>query len=419
MSTSNVADAGSTECPVLHGYDPLSRADLENPYPEFARARNEVPVFFDEKHGFWNVTRQEDVLEVLRNEEIFSSKTAIPMPLPPEDMREEMSVYPFASALVFMDNPEHRRNRRMLQGPFVPRRLKSREPFIRERADQLMQAAVPNGRMDFLGEFALPLALTVIGDLVGVPEEEWPLLEKSINDAFAITKIHAGVVSDEDEIRRLAEGQLEYWRYLCRLVESRRANPTDDFSSILSEEVDPDDGSRLSVAETAALVNTVLGAGFHTSAQLLSAGVHSLLSHQDQWEKLKADPSLLPKTVEECVRYRTPVKRVYRHVLEDTELGGVKIPEGALIALVLASCNRDESFYSEAEEFDITRKQSNLTFGRGMHHCLGAPLSKTEMRIALECLLEYAPNARLADDATGLRPVDLRLDTLEVLNIEF
>lgn len=404
---------------MLQGYDPLSAADVRDPYPELARARAEAPVFFDEKYGFWNITRQADVLEVLRDEVTFSSKSAIPMPLPPEDMREELPVYPFESALVFMDDPEHRRNRRMLQGPFIPRRLKAREQFIRDRASQLMQEALPKGRMDFLSEFALPLALTVIGDLVGVPEEDWPLLERSINDAFSITKIHAGVVNDDTEIRRLAEGQLEYWRYLCRLVEERRANPIDDFSSLLSAEVDPEDGTRLTVDETAGLINTVLGAGFHTSAQLMTAGVFAILSHPDQWELLKSDRSLLPKAVEECARYRTPVKRIYRHLTRDAVIGGVEVPKGALVALVLASCNRDEDVFEDVDEFDITRAQSNLTFGRGMHHCLGAPLSKTEMSIALETLLDHAPKARLAVGEPIVRPVDLRLDTLEVLHIEF
>lgn len=415
---SNVATDGRG-CPVLHGYDPLTPEDLADPYPEFARARRDAPVFYDEKYGFWNVTRQEDVLDILRDEETFSSKSAIPMPLPPEDMRDELPVYPFESALVFMDDPEHRRNRRMLQGPFIPRRLKSREQFIRDRAVQLMKQALPKGRMDFLGEFALPLALTVIGDLVGVPERDWPLLERSINDAFSITKIHAGVVHDDTEIRRLAEGQLVYWRYLCDLVEERRRNPTDDFSSILSAEVDPEDGTHLTVDETAGLINTVLGAGFHTSAQLMSAGLFAILSHPDQWELLRNDRSLLPKAVEECSRFRTPVKRIYRHLTRDAIIGGVSVPNGALVALVLASCNRDEGVFDDVDTFDITRSQSNLTFGRGMHHCLGAPLSKTEMSIALETLLEYAPTARLASGEPIVRPVDLRLDTLEVLHIQF
>lgn len=374
-------------------------------------------MFFDEKYGFWNVTRHEDILSVLRNEECFSNRSAIPMPLPPEDLRDRMPVYPFETALLFKDDPDHRRNRLMVQAPFVPRRLREREPRIRQRADELIGAALPSGRMDFLAEFALPLALTVIGDLVGVPEEDWPMLERAVTGAFQIATIESGLVPDGD-VRPLAEEQADYWQYLCELAEERRRRPTDDFSSVIAGEVNPDDGSSLSAAEIAGLINTMLGAGFHTSAQLMTSAVHAILGHRDQWELLKSDRSLLPGAVEECARYRSSVKRIFRLATTDVEIGGVTVPEGGLVALVLASANRDESVYGDAaDRFDITRGGTNLTFGRGMHHCLGASLTKTELRITLETLLDRAPDARLADQDL-VRPPDVRLDTLESLHLE-
>ena len=158
----------------------------------------------------------------------------------------------------------------------------------------------------------------------------------------------------------------------------------------------------------------MLGAGFETSAQLITWGMHSMLSHPDQWELLKSDRSLLSSAVEECVRHRTVTKRIFRSAKVDVEVGGVTIPEGSLIALSLASANHDESTFGNPEEFDIRRPPipGNLTFGRGMHFCLGAPLSKTEMRITLETFLDHAPGAKIIEDRELEWKPDYRLEAV-------
>jgi cytochrome P450 len=405
-------------CPVLAGYDPLDPAELRNPYPGFKRARDEAPVFF-EKYGFWTITKYDDVLAVLNDDEHYSNKLAIPMPLPPEDLRDRMPVYPFMTALLFKDNPEHRAARTMVQEPFIPRRLKQREPRIYSRAQELITQR-EDRQIEFLKEYALPLALTVIGDLVGVPEPDWPLLEESVNGAFEIARIASGVVSDPDEIRRLSEGQARYWQYLCDLAEERRRRPTDDFSSILAAYRDPETGAQPTADEIAAHINTMLGAGFETSAQLITWGMHSMLSHPGQWELLKSDRSLIPSAVEECVRHRTVTKRIFRSARVDVEVGGVTVPEGSLIALSLASANHDESTFGNPEEFDIRRPPipGNLTFGRGMHFCLGAPLSKTEMRITLETFLDHAPGAKIIGDRELEWKPDYRLEAVTGLWVD-
>ncbi len=400
-------------CPVLAGYDPLALSEMADPFPSFARARREAPVFYDEKLGFWSVSRREDVIAVMRDTERFSNRMAIPMPVPPERLRDRMPKYPFATALLFLDDPEHRPARQMVQAPFTPKRLRDLMPFTRARAEQLLRPDDPDRRLEFVHDYGTPLALVVIGKIVGVPEADFPLLERSIHGAFRI----ASGSASEDEVDQLAEGQLEYWEYLCALVDERRERPQDDFTSVLAAYA-KEDGSKPTSDEVAGHVNTILGAGFETSAQLMSLGILSILEHRDQWELLKSDRSLLPTAVEECARYRTVNKRNYRVTTCDVEVAGVEIPAGSLVAVLVASANRDESAFLDPDRFDISRRVDNLTFGRGMHYCLGAPLSKLELRITLETLLDWAPDAKLIDDEELAFKYDLRLTTIERLNLD-
>jgi cytochrome P450 len=400
-------------CPVLSGYDPLDPAELRDPYPSIARAHREAPVFYSEQYGFWSVTRHADVLAILRDTERFSNRMAIPMPLPPEEVRDRMRVYPSATSLLFMDDPEHGPARKMVQAPFTPRRLREMEPMIRARAEELLRVDDPDRRLEFVRGYATPLALVVIGHIIGVPEEDFPLLERAIR---AMNRIHSNAYG-EDEIQVLAREMLTYWEYLCALVEERRRDPRHDFSSVLANWVS-EDGSSPGTDEIASHINTILGAGFETSAQMMSFGIRSMLEHRDQWELLKSDRSLLPTAVEECVRHRTLIKRNFRVTLTDVEVGGVLIPEGSLVAIMPAAANHDETAFPQPDRFDITRSEPNLTFGNGMHYCLGAPLSKLEMRITLETLLDLAPDMqRVADQEIEYVP-HLILDGMEAMLVD-
>ncbi len=389
LQSAGVPAAGGS-CPLLAGYDPLDPAELRDPYPSFARAQRDAPVFYDEKYSFWSVTRHEDVLAVTRDTERFSSRMAVPMPLPPEEVRGRMPVYPGARSVLLMDNPEHHPARKMLQAPFTPSRLREMESVIRAHAERLLRSAGPDRHLEFVHEFAMPLALAVIGGIMGVPEKDFPLLEDAVASAFRVASRSYG----EDEELPLARAQLKYWEYLQALVEERRAAPRRDFASVLASYVN-DDGSTPSREEVASQLSAILSAGFETSAQMMSFGVRSMIENRDQWDLLRSDRSLLPQAVEECVRHRTLIKRIFRLAVADVEIGGVLIPEGSLVGVTLGAANHDASVFAEPERFDITRSRGNLAFGNGTHFCLGAPLAKLEMRITLETLLDLAPGIEL------------------------
>jgi cytochrome P450 len=301
----------------------------------------------------------------------------------------------------------------MVQSPFTPRALRAMAPSIRAAAEKLLRLDDPNREIEFIHGYATPLALVVIGELIGVPEEDFGILEESIYGAFRI----ASGVAEEHEMRGLAEGQLAYWEYLCALVDARREDPRDDFSSVLANYT-KEDGTKPTSDEIAGHINTILGAGFETSAQMMSFGIRSILEQRDQWELLKSDRSLLPTAVEECVRHRTVIKRNFRVALEDVEIDGVAIPKGSLISIMVGSSNQDAMAFPDPERFDITRKMDNLTFGRGMHFCLGAPLSKLEMKVTLETLLDLAPDMKLVEGREIEHKTDLRLDGMKAMYVD-
>jgi cytochrome P450 len=400
-------------CPLLPGYDPLAPGELSDPFPSYARARREAPVFYSGQYGFWSVTRREDVLAVLRDTDRFSNRSAVPVPLPPEELRDRMPVYPNARLLLFLDDPEHLPARRMVQAPFTPRRLQGMAPMIRARAQRLLRGDDRDRRIEFVNDYATPLALAVIGHILGMPEEDFPMLREAVAGQV---RIISGTCRD-DEIPALARQQLEYWTYLCALVEERRRDPRDDFSSVLAGYVD-EDGSGPTTEEIAGHVNTIFGGGFETSAQMMSFSVRALLENRDQWELLQSDRSLLSSAVEECLRYRSVVRRVFRVAMTDVEVGGVHIPAGALVAIVLQSTNRDESAFRDPDRFDITRTADNLAFGRGVHFCLGAPLARLELRVTLEALLDLAPDLRFAEDQELEHRPHLFLDALVALRLD-
>jgi cytochrome P450 PksS len=271
-----------------------------------------------------------------------------------------------------------------------------------------------DGRIEFIRQVAYPLALAVVGEILGIPEDRFDLLDRGVDAAH---KLSANAVGDEDEKLRVALILADLVQYMGELVEDRRTRPTDDYTSVMVHT--PCANGELE--ETSRLVKhvwAIVAAGFETTANQLGLGVRALLEHPEQWHKLLNDRSLVPSAVEEMLRYRTLVKRLFRTTTRKVTIHGVTIPQGANVALVSAAANRDPGAYeTDPEAFEVTRRGQHLAFGRGIHLCVGAQLARTEMRVVLEELLDRFPALALAEAEEPSGPAQLRFDTLASLHL--
>jgi cytochrome P450 len=414
--------AGSSEAPATIAarcpFDPFSPSELVDPYPTLERMRAEAPVFHASALDRWIVTRQEDVLDVIRDAECFSNRVAMPFPEPPEAIRHRLpikngrAVYPSALTPLVMDGDDHRRARKVIQAPFTPRALRTREPMIRGIAERLLDEA-SGPQIDLVNEYALPYALEVVSRIVGVPGGALATIRRGIDSMF---KLNGLALADSGEVLAAAEELAEYWECLTSVAADRMANPVDDFASVIAHaEVD---GVKPTKQEVTAHLHSLIGPGFETTAQAITHGLAQLLSLPDQWELLKSRPELLESAVMEMLRYRTVAKLIFRQATRDVTVGGVAVPEGAILALSLASANRDERCYDDANAFDIKRNADNLALGRWKHYCVGAPLAKIELRVTLETLINRFPDASVVPNQTLSWRRDIRIDALDSLLVD-
>ncbi|MDH6523417.1 cytochrome P450 [Streptomyces sp. SAI-135] len=288
--------------------------------------------------------------------------------------------------LLAADPPQHTRLRSLITRAFTPRRVEELQPRIQQITDELLDAMLPQGRADLIESFAYPLPITVICELLGVPELDRTEFRKISNDAV----LPADLDSMRDAFVRLAD-------YLDRLIEDKqRGGPGTDLLSDLIRTT-AEDGDRLSPDELRGMAYVLLVAGHETTVNLITNAVHALLTHPDQLTALRADMTLLHGTVEEALRYEGPVETAtYRFAAEPLEIAGVPIAKGEWVLVGLAAADRDGDRFSAPERFDIRRDtRGHVAFGHGIHHCLGAPLARLEARIALRSLLERAPDLAL------------------------
>jgi cytochrome P450 len=381
-------------------FDPFHDPYLADPYPFFAQARAATPVFYSPDLDYWVVTRYQDIRHIFQTPRLFSAaNTLAPLqPICPAAVRllDEGGFRPIPT-LTNIDPPGHSRVRRLTNVAFTPRRVAAMEPFVRELTMRFLKERLSSGRADLVRDLAWDLPALVIFRVLGIPDDDVPPVKAGAESRLLLMW---GRPSEDEQVR-LAQGLATFWRYAETLVASRADHPQDDFTSDLLL-ARAGDLSALSQQEVTQIVSELLFAGHETATGLISNGMRQLLTHRHAWEAICRDASLIPNAVEEVLRFDSSVIAWRRKTTQAVQIGGVPVPAGANLLLLLASANRDPSVFEDPEHFDIHRQNAreHLSLGSGAHFCLGAPLARLEARVVLEELSARLPRLRLVPGQT-------------------
>jgi len=389
--------APAKACPFSNAAADFDPFDLTDPFPFYAYAREEAPVFYSEKLGYWVVSRHADIKAVFDNWQVFSSENA-QAPIRPlgEPGRAVMKAGGFTaySGLSARIPPDHTRIRKVAQSCFGPRRFKSIEPQIYEIVNREIDKFAHKGRADFFRDFAYDVPAYVLFRLVGVPEADVPRVK-----SWAVSRalLTWGDLSDEEQIPHV-HNMVEYWAYCRALVTAAHAEPGDNLPGDMVRAQAA--GAEITDDEIAGVLYSVLFAGHETTTTLLTNALREVLLARDQWEKLTADPDKWTAATEEFLRFSPSIVAWRRRALQDTGIGGVAIPKGANILLLLGSANRDATVFDQPDRLEVDRPnaRNHLSFGYGIHFCLGQQLSKLEFGIAMRELARRLPSLRLVPD---------------------
>jgi cytochrome P450 len=356
----------------------FSDAVRRNPYPLYAKVREVSPVFREPESGIWMIFDHAGVKRALDDHEHFSSKHG------PDWM-------------IFSDPPRHTKLRALISKGFTPRSVANLEPRIRELSRQLLDRVSERGEMDLAADFAVPLPMMVIAEMLGIPVEDrgrfvgWN--DVLLNMSYAVLKVEG---AQEAVAAYIAQTQ-EMGVYLEELLKRKRAEPRDDLlSRLAAAEVD---GERLTHSELVGFFQLLLLAGAETTTNLINNAILCFVAHPEQLELLRGRMALLPSAIEEVLRYRSPLQWIYRKTRSDVEMQGRVIPTGALVLVMMGAANHDPTVFTEPERFDVTREPNpHVAFGHGAHFCMGAPLARLEARVALTEFLGRVKAFRLASE---------------------
>jgi cytochrome P450 len=406
---------------VAHPFDP---AILEEPWDYYCALRSEAPVFRDPHAGIVHVASYSLVMEALKRHDVFSNRFAPAMGGPPggEPLEGELAdlakrAYPMVDTMLTADPPEHKRFRGLVNKAFTPRRVGRLADGIAGLAGELVDRFESDGQFEVLSQFSVLLPLTVIADQLGVPRSDLPRF-KRWTDGFTA---QLGGFAPPEDLLDVTRRIVEYQEYFAARLDECALNPRDD---ILSDLVRARlEGEKpLDVTESLSIIQQLLVAGNETTASAIAAGVRLLIENPGELERVRAEPALIPNLVEEVLRISTPTQNMWRKALATTELGGVEIPEGAMMMLRFGSANRDESQFPDPDRFDVGRANADehVAFGHGVHFCLGAMLARKEMALAFETLLSRLENLGLADGHPPPRhKPSLLLRGLDELHVRF
>jgi len=375
-------------------FNPLSPDFIRDPYPHYERLRTTDPVHVN-AHGAFVASRHAEASLVLRDKRFGKDYVERTIRRYGPKIMDEPIFRSMSHWMLQQDPPDHTRLRGLVVKAFTARRVEDMRPRIQEVVDQTLDAVVENGHMDLIEDFAFRLPVTIICDMLGIPEEHREAFYRGSRDGGRILD---PVPLTPEEIAQANAGNTMAKMYFEQLFELRRRNPGDDLTSQLVQAEEA--GDKLSNEELTANIVLLFGAGHETTVNLIGNGLLALYRNPDQLALLKANPSLMSNAIEEFLRYDSSVQMTGRVALEDIEdLGGKRIPKGESVLCLLGSANRDPAVYPDRpDRLDITRPNVKpLSFGGGIHFCLGAQLARIEAEIAISTLLRRLPELRLDD----------------------
>jgi cytochrome P450 len=377
-------------------YDPYDVGIHTDPYPVYRRLREEAPLYRNEQHDFYALSRYEDVERGLVDRETYISGRGGILEL----IRAGIEMPP--GVLIFEDPPLHTVHRSLLSRVFTPRKMSALEPQVRAFCARSLDPLVGTGHFDFVRDLGAQMPMRVIGMLLGIPESD----QESVRDLS-----DAALRTREGEPMRITQERFASGEAFAEYIDWRAEHPSDDLmTELLHAEFEDETGTtrRLTRDEVLTYVNVVAGAGNETTTRLIGWAGKTLGDHPDQRRQLVEDRALIPNAIEEILRYEPPAPHVARYVDRDVEVHGETVPEGSVMLMLVGAANRDDRRYPEGDRFDIRRDVGqHLTFGYGVHYCLGAALARLEGRVALDEVLLRFPewevdreNAQLASTST-------------------
>lgn len=377
-------------------------ANPDNPYPIYDALRAHDPVHRSATWKCWVLSRYRDVSAVLLNPKAFSSRGRVTNVIQrefPEHFLEQLKpmLNHYSRGIINVDPPDHTRLRKLLQKTFLPKTLERLAPQIEANVAALLDEAAARGSVDLVADLAYPLPVSVISDLLGVPRED---RDKFKRWSQIIMEFQAVPLPTAESILRSQQGIVELRDYLRHVLKQRQAEPRDDLISELAHsEID---GDRLSDDELLSTSLTLLVAGHETTTNLIGSAAWLLLRHPQHLAALRADPTLMPGLIEEVLRFESPLHRVGRTALANTEIGGATVKQGETVFLLLAAANRDPAQFAAQHVFDPRRSPNkHIAFGHGIHFCLGAALARLEAPLALNAIFSRWPHARLTGEHLG------------------
>jgi cytochrome P450 len=411
-------DLQKRTCPfVAQEYRPLDETMLADPYPFLASAQREEGPFFSEELNAWVVTRYSDILAILRQPALFSSRdTMRPLVTYTPRVRALMQEFPNSARLVNSDGEAHKRLRSAVMSSFAKERIDALEPFIHSTVERLLEQFSGLGEADIIASLGYPTPMFVVFHLLGIPDEDLERCKQWSDDYLVL--ISSQITEEEQMV--CARSHSAFCTYLATLIQDREREPRED---IISDLVTAQE-NRLTQSEIINALHSFVIAGHVTTTDLIGNGLRVLLEQNALWQDLCAHPENIPWYVEEILRYDSPVHGFFRTALQEVEIGGSKLPKDASLFLAYGAANRDEAQFSMPESFDIAHfmppvRAAHLAFGHGMHACLGSQLARLEARIIFATLAERLPGLRLVPEQRLLHKQTLMLRGYQQLYVQW